>query len=201
MLESAALDAVVVERLTQSRTRFQAVRVFDARHRSTPTGIGPGDSRFTTSGAPYKVLYCAEDFETAYLEAVVRDQHERESGPLKLPYQVVSKFCHSRITHRMQARLRLLDLTGTGCVQLGIPTDTVRAKHHADGRALGARINAYHQDAVDGIVFSSRFTEREVYAIFDWASFKLEGHPSDHVAEHSELPGIIKRYNVVLICQ
>jgi hypothetical protein len=59
------------------------------------------------------------------------------------------------------AVLKWLDLRGDGCVRLGAPTDAVRARHHAAGRALGRSIHARHPD-IDGILFPGRLTGFDV---------------------------------------
>jgi hypothetical protein len=47
--------------------------------------------------------------------------------------------------------LNLLDLRGSGCVEIGAPTDAVRARHLAAGQALGRAVYEEHGD-VDGLM-------------------------------------------------
>lgn len=42
-----------------------SVRFFPARHRFTPKGVWPSDSRFAPRADPYRVPYTAPDFATA----------------------------------------------------------------------------------------------------------------------------------------
>ena len=96
------------------------------------------------------------------------------------------------------ARLRLLDLRQDGCVKLGAPTDAVNARSHAAGRALGRAIHADHKD-VDGLLFSSRLTGADAYAVFDRALAKLDASASALLQDHPALPNVLSEYGIQLI--
>lgn len=49
-------------------------RILPSRHRSTPANAGFGSSRFSSPSGVFRVLYAADNFPTAFAEAVVRDR-------------------------------------------------------------------------------------------------------------------------------
>lgn len=51
-------------------------RILPSRHRSTPANAGFGSSRFSSPSGVFRVLYAADNFPTAFAEAVVRDRFE-----------------------------------------------------------------------------------------------------------------------------
>ena len=95
-------------------------------------------------------------------------------------------------------RLNLLDLRKGGCVRLGAPTDTVNARNHAAGRALARAIYSEHKD-VDGLLFSSRLTGDDVYAVFDRGIAKLDAAETGMLPEHPELTDVLSNYSINLI--
>ena len=50
-----------------------------------PLGVGFGASRFSSPSKAFRVLYAAENFPTAFAEAVVRDRYECELPPKRNP--------------------------------------------------------------------------------------------------------------------
>lgn len=170
-------------------------RIFPTRHAATPLGTAPADSRFCDRRAGFKVLYAAPEFATAFIEVVVRDRFTRAKN---------REIALNEITLRSSARissgsngLALLDLRKDGCTRLGAPTDAVSARNHAAGRALARDIHAHHSD-VDGILFASRLTGQDVYAIFDRAVPDLAAEAPAPLAQHSDLPAILSRHDISL---
>ena len=51
-------------------------RILPSRHRATPADAGFGSSRFSSPSRAFRVLYSADNFPTAFAEAVVRDRFE-----------------------------------------------------------------------------------------------------------------------------
>ena len=82
--------------------------------------------------------------------------------------------------------------------RVGAPTDAVNARNHAAGRTLGRDIHDSHK-YVDGIVFSSRLTGEDIFAIFDRAAPKLTSRKSERLEEHDELPDVLRRHDIRLI--
>jgi RES domain-containing protein len=56
-------------------------RILPARHRATPADAGFGSSRFSSPSNGFRVLYAADNFATAFAEAVVRDRFEGKATP------------------------------------------------------------------------------------------------------------------------
>ena len=83
-------------------------------------------------------------------------------------------------------------------MRLGAPTDAVNARNHAAGRALGRAIHTEHDD-IDGLLFSSRLTGADVYAVFARGIRKLHAPESGTLSDHPELPDVLSKYSVMLI--
>ena len=142
-----------------------------SRYVRSPLGTVPADSRFLSHTAGYTVLYTAPQSATAFVETVVRDRLVGHRGR-KLALKELTARIWVRLSSRAGQMLTLLDLREDGCVRIGAPTDAVRARSHAAGRALGKAIHDQHRD-VDGLVYESRLTGNEAYAVFDRAIAKL----------------------------
>jgi hypothetical protein len=172
-------------------------RIMPARHAAKPLGTVPADSRFGSRGGGYTVLYASPDFATAFIETVVRDRftHRRER---RVALKEVTGRAWARISTQPEAELMLLDLRGDGCTRIGAPTDAVRARNHAAGRAFAKAIHVSHPD-VDGLVYLSRLTEEEIYAVFDRGMAKLEATGTGLLADHPDLPDVLERHGIGLI--
>ncbi len=103
-----------------------------------------------------------------------------------------------RIATRPRFKLRILDLRHDGCVRLGAPTDAVNARNHTAGRTLGRAIYAEHKD-IDGLLYSSRLTGADVYAVFDHAIRKLDATEVGAVQDHANLPDVLVRLSIDLV--
>ena len=172
-------------------------RIMPARHAAKPLGTVPADSRFCARDGGYTILYASPDFATAVVETVVRDRftHQRDR---RIALREVTERAWARISTRPEAELTLLDLRGDGCTRIGAPTDTVRARNHAAGRALGKAIHAAHPD-IDGLVYVSRLTDEEIYAVFDRGMTKLEATGTGLLRDHPDLPDVLKRFGIALV--
>ena len=94
--------------------------------------------------------------------------------------------------------LKLLDLRRNGCVLVGAPTDTVNARNHAAGRAFGKTIHADHAD-IDGLLYASRLTSADIYAVFDRGIGKLECRDSGVLLDHPKMPGVLTQYGIDIV--
>ena len=172
-------------------------RIVPGRYRASPLGTVAADSRFCSRNAGYTVLYASPDFATAFVETVVRDrfmrQREREIGLREIAERV-----WARISARPGAALTLLDLRGDGCARIGVPTDAVRARNHAAGRALARAIHAEHAD-VEGLLHVSRLTGEDVYAVFDRGIGMLNCAETGTLMDHPELPEVLERHGIGLV--
>ena len=102
------------------------------------------------------------------------------------------------IAVELSAPLTILDLRSDGCTRIGAPTDVVQARNHAAGRAFGKTIHAEHAD-IDGLVYASRLTGKDVYAIYDRSVIKLKAGDVGQLEEHVELPGVLERHGIELL--
>ena len=70
----AQVEAVLTQRSVHATRLFR-------RHHADPIGIVPSPSRFC-AGSKFAVLYGATDFDTAFLEVIVRDRFVREGAEI-----------------------------------------------------------------------------------------------------------------------
>jgi hypothetical protein len=172
----------------------QWVDAAGAVHPGTPLGCGFGPTRFSDPSVPptYRVYYAAEDLRTAVLETVVRDFRTGRLGFIFSRDSVLNR-CWAEIT--LTAPLRLVDLVEDGCTRMGINTDTIGARDHAQGRALSFVLHG-HADAPDGILYRSRLSGNRNIAIFDRRFAALDATGDGVMRDRPELPGFIRRYKL-----
>ena len=172
-------------------------RIIFRRYLRAPLGTAPTNSRFCAKTAGFTALYAASDFNSAFLETVVRDRfthkHRREIERKK-----VIERAWTRIESQPGTTLQLLDLRRDGCFSLGAPTDTVHSRNHTAGRSFGKAIHTGYPD-VDGFLYASRLTGADVYAVFDRGIGKLRLMDSGILPHHPELPKILQRYDIRLV--
>lgn len=173
----------------------QAYRILWRHHLQTPLGCTPSRSRFC-DGEQYSVFYAASDFQTAFLETVVRDQFVRTANRTVLVRDIATRGWIRAETRPGEA-LNLLDLTGSGCVEIGAPTDAVHARNQTAGQALGRAIYQQHID-IDGFAYASRLTGELCYAIFDRALVKLIAVETGTLLEYAQLPDLLERHHIEL---
>jgi hypothetical protein len=171
-------------------------RIIPACYIAEPLGTASADSRFCAKSDGYTILYCAPDFATAFIETVVRDRFTRTRRRRILLKEVTARVW-VLVGSAHGVRLRLLDLRGAGCTTIGAPTDTVGARNHAAGRAFGRAIHRDHNE-IDGFQYKSRLTGADVYAVYDRAIGKLEAVESGRLADHRELPNVLRRHQIRL---
>lgn len=133
----------------------------------------------------------------AFIETVVRDRFTQRRERV-VALKEITERVWGRISARSGAALTLLDLRGDGCARVGAPTDAVHARNHAAGRAFAREVHAAHAD-VEGLLYASRLTGKDVYAVFDRGAGKLECGESGRLEEHPELPEVLERHGIGLI--
>lgn len=158
------LDPAILARLSVRIEVTNYVRIISRVHASTPLGMGPGRSRFSSPRNKFQLLYLAQDPSTAVAETIVRDRFENKAERLLLEEELDR---YSIVAVRNPSPLFLLDLRNEGASLLGVSTDAVRAKAQAAGRRLSQSL--YDQTAFDGIVYMSRITNRQCVAVYDRA--------------------------------
>ena len=172
-------------------------RIVPSRYQASPLGTSRGDSRFCTRTAGYTVLYTSPDFATAFLETVVRDRFTR-LRQREVSVREITERVWVRISERPEAVLTLLDLRGDGCARIGAPTDAVRARNHAAGRAFARAIYKEHAE-VDGLLYPSRLTGKDVYGVFDRGIEKLQSTEKGMLVDHPQLPDLLVRHGIGLV--
>lgn len=172
-------------------------RIMPRQYLRSPLGTSAADSRFASQSAGYTVLYAAPEFSTAFVETVVRDRLVGRRGR-----QVALKEVTERIWVRLSGRagqpMTLLDLREDACLRIGAPTDVVQARSHTASRAFGNAIYGEHL-GIDGLVYDSRLTGKDAYAVFDRGVGKLEATGSGALHAHPALPAVLERHEITLV--
>jgi hypothetical protein len=162
-----------------------AHRIYGLTDLREPLKIRPSPSRFCDGTSGYAVLYAAVSFETCVVETLVRDRFAWRARR-ELPLAAILMRACAHMATKPGQKLNLRDLRGSGCLEIGAPTDAVRARHLAAGQALARAVYEEHPD-VDGVVYSSRLTGEDCLAVFDRAVenlvvlkiWELKDHPVD----------------------
>jgi hypothetical protein len=162
-----------------------------------PLQLHSSPSRFCDGKSGFSVMYAALSFETCIVETLVRDRFTHRLKR-ELPLAAVLARGHARISTQPDRELNLLDLRDSGCVDIGAPTDAVRARHFAAGQALGKAVYEEHKD-VDGFIYASRLTGDDCIAVFDRAVEKLRVVDACELKDQPELPGVLEWNRVVLL--
>jgi hypothetical protein len=172
-----------------------AHRVFGAA--GMPLQLYSSPSRFCDGKSGFSVLYAALSFETCIVETLVRD---RFTHRLKRELHLAAVLArgYARISTQSNRDLNLMDLRDSGCVDIGAPTDAVRARHFAAGQALGKAVYEEHPD-VDGFIYASRLSGDDCVAVFDRAIEKFLVVDACELKDHPELPAVLERNRVVLV--
>jgi len=167
------LDGSVIALLRKQMTPRAYLRVTPLRHAATPLGMGFGETRFASSSRSFKVLYLGRTLTTAVAETIVRDRFVGWRRRLIAEEEILDW----GVTEvHAEAPLALLDLTKTGLVQLGVPTNAVRGKTQGPGRSFSETLHALAPD-VDGVFYPSRLTNGLCIAVYERAAHKLRALP------------------------
>lgn len=169
-------------------------RILPTKHRATPAGAGFGSSRYSSPSDAFRVLYAAEDFPTAFAEAVVRDRFEGKARRyLYRPH--LEQVCLTAINSSRE--LTLLNLRGAGAYELGVDTDAGRARDHTVGQAFSQAVHDELAD-IDAILFDSRLTTGACVAVYDRAFSALSATVPIGLMQAALLPAEITRLGITL---
>lgn len=160
-----SFDVAILRELAVAIDVTGYLRVMEARHRATPTGMGHGETRFSSPNDSFTILYAAQDLPTALAEKVIRDRFQGRKKRVLLEADLQEQVVAQMIS---LAPLKLLDLRTSGASRLGIPTDAVRGRAQQAGRKFSQRL--YDGTDFDGIVYMSRITNAECVAVYDRAA-------------------------------
>ena len=127
--------------------------------------MGFGNTRFASPVDAFKLIYLAKDLPTSIAEAIVRDRFENMTNRVLTRGELAGwGVCEVRAA----APLRVLDLRGNGCFELGVSTDIAGGKAQDEARAFSQTL--YDTTDLDGILYRSRFRKRQdCVAVYDRA--------------------------------
>ncbi len=167
------LDPRVIDGLRRELAPRAYLRVTPLKYAATPLGMGFGETRFASPSRKFKVLYLGQTLTTAVAETIVRDwfvgrRRRRITDSEVLAWGVTQV--------EASGPLLLLDLTGTGLVQLGVPTNALRGKAQGPGQRFSEALHAA-DPYIDGIFYPSRLTNQLCIAVFERATRKLQAGP------------------------
>jgi hypothetical protein len=131
-----------------------------------------------------------------FLETVLRDRADSRLAAIPIEQAELADW-HCVLAAPTRP-LRLVDLQGEGALQIGMPTDAVRARDQTLGRIWSAAIWG-HEAAPDGLLYPSRLNGDSNLALFDRAMPAMsvvEAHP---LLERRELPGIIDALGLAIV--
>lgn len=168
-------------------------RIIPARHASTPASAGPGSSRFSSLSNSFTVLYAAEDFGTAFAEAVVRDRFEDK----KIRFLYRPHIEALRVTDiSSTSDLTLLDLTKGGTFELGLDTNITRQRKHKLGQTFSEAL--HNKTHLDGIIFDSRLTGSRCIAIYNRAFTRISGSPAIEMVNLAAFYNEVRRLKIIV---
>lgn len=190
------LDKAILQELAVSIDVTGYLRIMDARHGATPTGMGYGKTRFASPTDAFKLLYVAQDLPTALAEAIIRDRYQGRQRRELLEDDIEDSVIASMVARRP---LKVLDLRTGGANRLGVPTDAVRGRAQQSGRRFSQQL--YDVTDFDGVTYMSRITNAECVAIYDRAvNLELDpGCPVVDLVRLADLERALRTLNVSLI--
>jgi len=187
-----ALDPKILQSLTRRVEPADYLRVTPWARRSTPLGMGFGETRFASPTKAFKLLYIAEDLATSVAEAIIRDRFEGKTIR-ELAQSDIADWGVCALSATQP--LRLLTLRGDACFKLGISTDIVGAKAHDEARAFSQAL--YDTTDLDGIVYHSRLRKKNCMAIYDRAV--TPGLSAQPVVQLERLAALVPALNTLKI--
>ncbi len=168
-------------------------RILRSKRAHLPKELSSGPSRFSSPSGAFRVLYAAQDFPTAFAEAVVRDRfvdrQRRYIGRATLAARSVALIS-------TMASLKVLDARGEAAYALGIDTDAVRARAHDPGQAFSEWLHA--ETDFDGLLHDSRLMGRACIAVYERALPKIDASPARPLLAHADLIQELQRMNIIV---
>jgi hypothetical protein len=159
-------------------------------HMATPLGMGFGQTRSSSPGRVFQLVYSARDVATAIAETIIRDRFEGATERV-VDESEIEEWAISEVT--ALAPLLVINLRKTGLLRLGVSTDAARSKEHREGQKLSETL--YGSFAVDGLLYSSA----ECVAVYDRAvSIKLEATPAVNLIRHPDLVPALRSLGVTI---
>ena len=113
-----SFDAAILRELTVGIDVSGYLRIMEARHRASPTGMGYGKTRFSSPTDHFAVLYAAQDLPSALAEKIIRDRFQGKKARVLLEADLDELVIANLVALKP---LKLLDLRATGASRLGVP--------------------------------------------------------------------------------
>ncbi len=159
------LDPATVSSLTRRFQPTAYLRTTPWEYRATPLGMGFGKTRFASPIDTFKLIYLAKDLPTSIAEAIVRDRFEGTTVR-ELARSDVAAWGVCEVS--ALAPLRVLDLRGNGCFELGVSTDIAGGKAQDEARDFSQAL--HNNTDLDGILYRSRLRkQQDCVAVFERA--------------------------------
>jgi hypothetical protein len=149
----------------------------------------------------FGVLYLGYDFETSWMETVVRDAIVRPAGD---PLRIAAKKMTDRWACEVQVAgtLTLANFADESLLDLGESASNIMGDSYLRTQTWSQLLHAHANPAVDGIRYRSRFKSGDFcIALFDRGIAKgnlaVSNARSIDPATSAEIQSIVKRFNVV----
>lgn len=179
------------------------VRVMQTIYASKPLSFGSGSSRFSPRvlpsrpTQPFGLVYGTIDLPTACFEAVIRDSFNIFPSRIlrSADYNTRSAVNFSSL---LGQALQLLDLANGNAIRYGVPTDVIRYSNHKSGQYFSEFVYSEMPD-IDGLLYTSRFTENLCVAIYDRAIPKMVSSGAAPKLTKNLLSPILASWNVQVL--
>jgi len=165
-----------------------------------PLGYKPEKSRFSPRklpsrpNQPFSLIYGTLNLETASFEAIIRDKFNLCSARIMLPVAYRRKSAVNFST-TPGSTLTLLDMTSGNTTRCGVPTDVIHSSNHKSGQFFSEFVYT-NMPNVDGLLYSSRFTEALCVAVYDRAIPDLVSPTSPILLSRGILAPVLGPWNV-----
>jgi hypothetical protein len=175
-------------------------RIFLMKY-ADPLGVGKTLSRFSDprrrkSSNRFGVLYLGETVKVCFLEAVLRDQRDGAIGDSLIAESNLHDRNFSDI--EVVADMAMIDLRNDGPIRMGVPTDVIKGSKQSLAREWAVAFHE-HIDAVDGIIYPSRFNGHTNLAVFDRAIHKLKAVSTVKLINTRGLADVLNDLNVAIV--
>lgn len=128
-------------------------------------------SRFSCpKRSDFGVIYGAQTFTGAFVETIIRDTRDGVGSRAPVRFDEIKGRC--AVLLEVRRRLTLVDLTGQGPINMGVPSDVLRWSNHRAGQRWSAFFHD-HPDRPDGIIYPSRLDGGINLAVYDRAVTSL----------------------------
>ncbi len=149
----------------------------------------------------YGVLYLGYEFETCWLEAVVRDSVVRPAGnPITVPRTQMQPRWACEV--HVASQLTLAKFADESLLDLGDSASNIMGDRYLRTHAWSRLLHAHSNPAVDGVHYRSRFKSNEFcIALFDRGISKgnlsVSNNRSIDPETSSEMQSLCRRFNVL----